>query len=450
MKDSDRGARSDEQLSPAADTVSARTGEPNIRTLQPINNTFEMPGAFPADAEQELKAQKYQCEILSMQFDQVSQAADQLQKQRDDFRKKYDKLVHRYQRLEHHYKFAHGRYTHIVQETILPYIQAKKLEWDHQTAETMAMVLQPLTIDAVEASELRIQVTTLQNEMLAKRDKIEIISDEQFAQDFRNLAALIKSLSRTVRPMQGVNLTEFTGSPGLLRGLSQEPWGARAGKKYLIEAWVWSVICDLLFQSPFGVHGQAGHDLATMWRGIFGQEHVDFWPSPSSLCEIWRCTTAEQLSAQLSSMAVSRGSTGVRETPRNLDLNFIDTHTQVYDVIMGFLTTISGVEDIPQVHSIIDKAFALALQMSLQRVRLQITYPCIGAAFDQSSMKPMDDPDDDDEKDEIEVGIVAFVVNPGLAKWGNAHGKNLDQRYDIVPSLVKVEATGPSHGFSLI
>jgi hypothetical protein len=447
MKDSDRGARSEEQLSPAADTAPARTGEPNMRTFQPINNTFEMPGAFPADAEQELKAQKSQYEILSMKFDQVSQAAHQFQKQRDDFRKKYNKLVHQYQELEHHYKSAHGRYMHIIQETILPYVQAKELEWNHQTAETMAMVLQPLMIDAVEAGELRNQLTTLQNEMLAKRDKVEIISDEQFAQDFRNLAALIKSLSRTVRPMQGVNLPEFTGSPGLLRGVVQEPWGARAGKKYLIEAWVWSVICDYLFRGPFNVYGQEGHDLATMWRGIFGHEHVDFWPSPSSLCETWRCTTAEQLAAQLSPTAVLQGSTKSHdETFHNLDLSFIKTHTHIYSVIMGFISTVSGVIEVPQVHTIIDKAFTLAMQMSLQRFRLQITYPCIGAAFDQSSMKPMDAPDDDDEKDEIKAGTVTFVVNPGLVKWGNAHGKNLDQRYDIVPSLVKVEATRPSHG----
>jgi hypothetical protein len=41
--------------------------------------------------------------------------------------------------------------------------------------------------------------------------------------------------------------------------------------------------------------------------------------------------------------------------------------------------------------------------------------------------------------EETDEGVVAFVINPGLTKYGDAHGKNLDQRYDIVPSLVLLD-----------
>jgi hypothetical protein len=36
---------------------------------------------------------------------------------------------------------------------------------------------------------------------------------------------------------------------------------------------------------------------------------------------------------------------------------------------------------------------------------------------------------------------VAFIVSPGLAKWGDAHEKNLGTRLDIAAALVFVEAS---------
>jgi hypothetical protein len=40
---------------------------------------------------------------------------------------------------------------------------------------------------------------------------------------------------------------------------------------------------------------------------------------------------------------------------------------------------------------------------------------------------------------DIEEGTVSFVVNSGLTKWGDAEGRNMDCRYDIIASLVQVE-----------
>jgi hypothetical protein len=57
------------------------------------------------------------------------------------------------------------------------------------------------------------------------------------------------------------------------------------------------------------------------------------------------------------------------------------------------------------------------------------------------------------DSEEVPEGRVAFIVNPGLTKWGDAHGKCLDQRLDIVPALVFVEESvqetsniGPAEG----
>ncbi|KAJ8113128.1 hypothetical protein OPT61_g4673 [Boeremia exigua] len=84
---------------------------------------------------------------------------------------------------------------------------------------------------------------------------------------------------------------------------------------------------------------------------------------------------------------------------------------------------------------IVDRAFTLALEMSLQNCRFQVTYPSAGAKFHDGSMSSLPDLDGEDISD----GIVAFVVNLGLTKWGDAHGKMLDQRYDVVSALVQLE-----------
>jgi hypothetical protein len=88
-----------------------------------------------------------------------------------------------------------------------------------------------------------------------------------------------------------------------------------------------------------------------------------------------------------------------------------------------------------QVTSIIDEAFALSMQMSLQRSRVQIVYPVIGDRFVMGQADLVST----NESEEVQTGKIAAIVNPGLAKWGDFQGKNLDQRLDIVPSLVFVE-----------
>jgi hypothetical protein len=113
---------------------------------------------------------------------------------------------------------------------------------------------------------------------------------------------------------------------------------------------------------------------------------------------------------------------GVRETVRNK--------------IATALAKISVSPDMTQVQNIIDKAFSVALQMSLQRYRLQVTWPKVGDIFCDGEMSAMPNLDDGDDN----KGIVAFIVNPGLTKWGDTHGGHFDQRFNIVQPLVQLES----------
>lgn len=208
-----------------------------------------------------------------------------------------------------------------------------------------------------------------------------------------------------------------------------------------METWVWCVLLDLVFQGPFAIFGQAGNDLDTVWKNIFGGHHVHAWPIPSTLCETWRYTTVEQLAGHSGLAAVTAGKSESATEYSPLELSMSEIRKDVYYIIAEQVARVSAPTMPPQISVTINKAFALALQLSTQRCRLQLTYPLVGAEFHKHSMESMPDPDGED----IENGNVAFIAHPGLTKWGDAHGKNLDHRFDIVSSLVQLEAPEPGN-----
>ena len=125
-----------------------------------------------------------------------------------------------------------------------------------------------------------------------------------------------------------------------------------------------------------------------------------------------------------------------RKTKTNLDFVealMMEEHENIIKFIESGLALITPSVDSNRVSGIVDKAFALAMQMSLQRSRPQVTFPRIGSAFNKAEMSPVAD----DEDDDVQYEYVALVVAPGLTNWGNSHGKNLDDRYDIVRAMVQ-------------
>ena len=121
--------------------------------------------------------------------------------------------------------------------------------------------------------------------------------------------------------------------------------------------------------------------------------------------------------------------------PNKLEVGVSTLRHETSNTIGSRLAKFSSITvDAPQFQNIVDKAFQLALQVSLQRFRIQITHPMVGDSFNTDTMKAIPNTDDEDADD----GAVAFIVRPGLNKWGDTHGKNFDHRYDVVPSLVQV------------
>lgn len=77
-----------------------------------------------------------------------------------------------------------------------------------------------------------------------------MISDEQFTQQFQSLAALVKTFSRTAIPLptaSGILAVGDILNATLNYGVDPAYWTTSIRKKFLIEAFVWSVLWDSLF-----------------------------------------------------------------------------------------------------------------------------------------------------------------------------------------------------------
>jgi hypothetical protein len=92
--------------------------------------------------------------------------------------------------------------------------------------------------------------------------------------------------------------------------------------------------------------------------------------------------------------------------------------------------------DCERLKPVIQKAFTLAVDIFSQRCRFQVMWPQLDEEYFLGVTTGLVSIPDSEE---VQEGRVAFIVNPGLTKWGDAHGKCLDQRLDIVPALVFVE-----------
>ncbi|KAI2482514.1 hypothetical protein Ptr902_04830 [Pyrenophora tritici-repentis] len=292
--------------------------------------------------------------------------------------------------------------------------------------------------DTMPAKWTKKQVRTLQKEMLAKLERVSVASDEELAQEFRVIIALVKTLSRTVRIDETKDISTVFGPVLLLQNVSPDHLTGRAQKKLLVEAWVWSVLLQNVFQTPFVIFGDRCKVLNATWSNIYLGGHFGEWPKPTALSETWRFTTTESVLALVDRDVITHGK--VKEMHQYLEPDILALRKEIYNTIGSHLSKVStGVEG-PQIQNIVNKSFAFAMNMSLQRIRLRITYPPVGAKFSMDSMKLMPDTDDED----VHEATVTFIVNPGLTKWGDMHGKNFDHRYDIVPALVQI-AVPPKH-----
>jgi hypothetical protein len=332
------------------------------------------------------------------------------------------------------------RYNFIVRHLLLPFAQDRQLQFDDRTADTLNFVLSPLIQDAREAETLRDRVQTLQKQLLAREKMTRAISDDKLAKDFCKLAAQIKSLSRLLLPYDELDVVEALGCCIMASEVAPHHWNSRVGRKLFIEAWIWSVFMQMVFQNPFTIFGLEGRTVANLWSSMFGSEHCHGWPTPSPACETWRHKTMEQLVATVDEDIIMQGKT--KDNYLYLEQHVVNARASVITTLEAGLASITSRVDCSQVLQIVDGAFTLLMHMSVQLPRFQISFPRSGDSFNKAEMKLLAILD---EEHGTAHGTIGTIVNPGLMKWGDVQGKNHDHHYAIVPALVQLQASGDAN-----
>lgn len=131
-------------------------------------------------------------------------------------------------------------------------------------AQALEQELAKMEVSQTAVQSLRNQVYILQQQLLTRVDKVHIVSDDQFANNFHNLVAMVKSLSRSVRITKDTNVLEALDKRGLLLYVKDQQWNTRARKKLFIEAWIWSVLIEIVFKTPFAILGDVGASIAEL------------------------------------------------------------------------------------------------------------------------------------------------------------------------------------------
>ena len=410
--------------------VQRRSRQPNQREIQCTVRGLQ---DIIRGLESKLEQCRHESQAQGCQYKELKQNFGRIQKENDGLRREYDEFAE----CKESQKFFQARYDRTVENLFLPYAQKRSLQFDDRTSEALDFVLSSLLHDAQEAGALRDQVQILRKELLTREKKIAAISDEQFASDFTKLASQIKTLSRLLRPREGIDVLETLGPCIMANGVATHYWSSRVGKKLFIEAWIWSTLMQMVFRNPFTIFGVEGGTVANLWSSMFGSEYCHGWPIPSPPCEIWRQRTMERLVAVVDEGIITQGKT----KENYLEQHVVNARGSVISAIETGLATITSKVDSSQVLQIVHGAFTLLMHMSVQLPRLQIEFPRYGEIFDKTEMKLQGV----DEEDGIDHGIVAATVNPGLMKWGDAQGKNYDHHYAIVPALVRLQASGEAN-----
>ncbi|KAH5167316.1 hypothetical protein HBI25_075650 [Parastagonospora nodorum] len=323
----------------------------------------------------------------------------------------------------------------IVNKTIKPYADANEIRYPLKFDDKVLVgILKPLLRDALQARSLRTQVQALQDELLTKVEKVHAIADDNLAQDFRNIVSLVKELSRTTKPEEQQDMIAILNRPNLLHNVGANLWSSRMQKKLYIEAWIWCVLVNYVFRGPFAIFGKEGNNCSELYNKMFGNMLQHGWPIPTPASEVWRCTTIDHLATFIRPEALN--SWNMKSEHNHLEENVVKVRTGVLKVLSSGLEPFLPSVDLAPLRHVIDKACSLALQIHCQRFRLMVTHPMVGDTFNNDSMVSIPNI----YGEELDAGMVAFVINPGLTKHGDVHGKNLDQRYDIVPALVQLES----------
>ena len=342
------------------------------------------------------------------------------------------------------YKSLQDKLSYVRRELVDPY--ARQKDMTNITPNTIQDILR----DALAGESLRRRVGMLQNEVRRLRwekdpEGEQMRTDGRFQSLFRELSSHIHDLVTAVVAKPDANpYIDAILTATLVAPVNKEFWQQYDLGSYLLTAFTWSVLLDIVFASPFSPFlSTQGDYCGRFWRRLFGSQHDETcananppcrsydhaWPVPSEASERWKASTFEALTVDPTGPenTVTR-----KEEVGNRILGALDA------VVRGSSTdrVIMGITK-----RTIIKAFELAEQIGMQWERVQFWVPQIGDQY------PGDGGQGRARRLRLVIngglteGRVSAIISPGLIRWGFGESREEDEGSVLIPSgVLAIEA----------
>jgi hypothetical protein len=294
-------------------------------------------------------------------------------------------------------------------------------------------------IDALGAvhKELEEEKARLQDALLSAADKFRPISDRDFAFQFNVLKNSVATLARPPLEVDAERLGEAFGQIDFVRTLHKRHY------KFVLESAIWATLVNGIFSTPFKVFGPYGERFTAAWiqfnsiskhgwiRSYQTEEilnQIDIaWPQPETFSEKWRSLAVGELRSTLSRQGCIQPFAG------DAKRSYEDNVAMVSVGLAESLSRVCSQEKTKEIRDIVDKACCLAMDMGMQRSRLQLFAPRLSDKVSRHCTKTYTEVNCDNEP-ETTSGTVRLVVRPGLRKMGDGRGDRLDQTTDLCPA----------------
>jgi len=258
-------------------------------------------------------------------------------------------------------------------------------------------------------------------------DRFEPMPDRELKQQLSVLKNRVATLARSP---SGVD-AEQTGQAFRQSAFIQI---APHHHKLVLESSFWDILIDGIFLSPFKVFGDCGERFTVTWSQLFQKyqtpsQSTSEWPRPDILSEKWRYVSFEPLRARL--LANTQRLPADEEIKKSYKSNV----SRVSGALQEALSRVSSHDKRAAISDIVDKACSLALDIGIQRCRLQLFSPRPNDTVSRRYPDTYEDVNEDNDTGMTE-GTVKLVVWPGLRKTGDGRGGCLERSIDLSPAGV--------------
>ncbi|KAF2867013.1 hypothetical protein BDV95DRAFT_611295 [Massariosphaeria phaeospora] len=246
--------------------------------------------------------------------------------------------------------------------------------------------------------------------------------DDAMLAIWQGVERAMSSLSRNFTISYDKNIAKDLGSYALVRGVPNLYWNTEDRKRMLVESAIWSILLETVFDTPFAIFGDAASATKIGWTTPHGPQ----WPFPTKDSEKAR----QQYTRKLLEHAFERkdlsGPIGRSHTAFRVS---VINRIKACSTLLGPAASLHRRIDpkVSAIENLVHHACYLALQMALAAPRLRVECPRPGDPYVEPQGSHHPTMDKIQECAHIKEGQVSFIVRPGLSRYGNMSGTDLNK-----------------------